>query len=204
MTNILRQNQLYTYLLYCNGHGLEKKVLDCGAGGAQPPLALFAENGYQTYGIELKEKQIEKANNFADEHQLDLNITQGDLRQLPFEDDSFPYIYSYNTIFHMSKEEMAKAIQEIRRVLKTGGLCFVNFVSTNDIRCGKGKKVGEGEYLQEEHGEEVMHCFFETDEAEEYFDGFKIIYKEERIRHGFTRKGDKIRLGYIDYIIEKK
>ncbi len=40
MKAIFRQNQLFTFLLYCNGQALNKTILDCGAGGNLPPLAI--------------------------------------------------------------------------------------------------------------------------------------------------------------------
>ncbi|MHA1435593.1 MAG: hypothetical protein ACTSO7_17270 [Candidatus Heimdallarchaeota archaeon] len=36
----------------CNKIEMEKTVLDCGAGGRRPPLALFYKDGYKTAGIE--------------------------------------------------------------------------------------------------------------------------------------------------------
>lgn len=203
MKTVFRQNQLYTFLLYCNGAELEKVVLDCGAGGNCPPLAIFAEHGYKTLGLDNNAKQIELAKEFEKNHGLDLGIIQGDMRALPFENDSISYIYSYNSIFHMSKNEIADTINEIHRVLPKGGLAFINFASENDARATVGERVGEGEYLQLEFGEHVLHSFFKENEPEEYFGGLKVLYKENRIRDGYNQKGDRIRLGFIDYILEK-
>ena len=203
MKPIFRQNQLLTFLLYCNDIKLEKKVLDCGAGGNLPPLAIFEEHGYQTIGIEISKDQIERARRFEKEHNLDLGIREGDMKSLPFEDESISFVYSYNSIFHMSKEDIGIVIKEIHRVLPKSGLAFLNFASTKDGRATVGEKIREGEYLQEEHGEKILHSFFEDDEAERYFEGFKILYKENRVRDGYASEDRKIRLGYIDYIIEK-
>lgn len=79
----------------------------------------------------------------------------------------------------------------------------MNFPSTSDFRANMGEKVRAGEYLQEEHGEKILHSYFEEDEADEFFDGFKVIYKEKRIWDGYASKDVKITLGFIDYIIEK-
>lgn len=203
MKPIFRQNQLFTFLLYCNDVQLEKKVLDCGAGGNLPPLAIFSEFGYQTQGIDISKEQIERAKLFEKEHKLDLGIMEGDMKSIPFKDRSISFVYSYNSIFHMSKEEIGVAIKEIYRVLPIGGLAFINFASTRDFRATMGEKVRDGEYLQEEHGEKILHSYFEENEAENYFDGFKVIYKENRIREGYAREDMKITLGFIDYIIQK-
>ncbi|WP_066498164.1 class I SAM-dependent methyltransferase [Abyssisolibacter fermentans] len=203
MKPVFRQNQLFTFLLYCNDVKLEKKILDCGAGGNLPPLAIFAEHGYETYGIDISKEQIKRAKIFEEEHNLELGIIEGDMKSLPFEDESVSFIYSYNSIFHMSKEEIGISIKEIYRVLPKGGLAFINFASTRDFRATMGEKVRDGEYLQEEHGEKILHSYFEENEAEKYFNGFKIIYKENRVREGYASENRKIKLGFIDYIIEK-
>lgn len=206
MKDIFRQNQLFTFSLYCNGQGLEREVLDCGAGGNLPTLAIFHENGYKVHGIEIDDEQLEKANKFGEERGIDLNIQKGDMKDLPYKDNSMSYIYSYNSIFHMSKEEVAKSIGEIARVLKPKGLSFVNFASTDDFRVEVREKVGEGEFLIKEHGEMVLHSFFNRDEAEGIFEKFNldVVYKEVRMRTVLTRNGEKITVGFVDYIVEKK
>jgi ubiquinone/menaquinone biosynthesis C-methylase UbiE len=203
MITTFRQNQLFTFLLYCNDIELKKEILDCGAGGNCPPLAIFAEHGYITHGIDIDDKQIEISKNFEFDNGLDLNIAKGDMRNLPFEDNSISFIYSYNSIFHMSKKEISETISEIRRVLPFGGLTFINFASVHDQRSSYGTQVGEGEYLQIEHGEEILHSYFDDTEAENYFKGFDILYKENRIREGRNQNGGKVILGYIDYILKK-
>ncbi|MFZ5353019.1 MAG: class I SAM-dependent methyltransferase [Bacillota bacterium] len=204
MKNPFRQVPLYNFLFYCNQHELDKSVLDCGAGGMRPPLALFAEYGYKTYGIDIDDRQLEKARQYEEENNLKLNIIKGDMKSIMLDDQSVSFAYSYNSIFHMPKKEIAEALREIRRVLKPGGYCFVNFVSTDDMGFGEGEKAGEGEYIQNEEGETILHSYFDIDEAESYFVGFDVIFKERRIREGFMNDGEKVKLGYIDYILEKK
>ena len=203
MKTVFRQNQLFTFLLYCNGAALEKIVLDCGAGGNCPPLAIFAEHGYKTLGIDNNEKQIELAKEFGRNSSLELGITFGDMKHLPFEDGTISYVYSYNSIFHMSKNEIFQTLSEIRRVLPKGGLTFVNFASEHDARSTSGEQVSDGEYMQLEFAEHILHSFFKENEAEKYFEGFKLLYKENRIREGYNQKGDSVKMGFIDYILEK-
>ena len=46
MQRIYYQIPLYRFLQYCSEYDISRSVLDCGAGGELPPLALFYENGY--------------------------------------------------------------------------------------------------------------------------------------------------------------
>ena len=202
MKFVFRQTQLYKFLKYCNEINLQRSVLDCGAGGNCPPLALFSEYGYKTYGIEISDSEIEMAKTFSKQHNVELNISKGDIRKLPFEDESISCIYSYNTIFHMKKEDITKAVNEIKRVLKPGGICFVNFLSINDEDYGQGEKVGEGEFLQIEGDEKVIHTYYNIEEAETHFADMKILFKENRDLERIY-EGEKIRQCYIDYIVQK-
>ncbi len=202
MKIIFRQTPLYKFLNFCNQSDLEKSVLDLGAGGNCPPLALFHDFGYKTYGIEYSDSQIESSHAFSKEHKLELNISKGDMRKLPFENESISFIYSFNTIFHMKKEDIAKTVEEIKRVLRPGGISFINFLSINDADFGQGEKIGEGEFLQGEDGETVIHTYFKVEEADQYFKDMKLLLKENRIIERIY-DGEMIKQGYIDYIVQK-
>ena len=199
---MIRQVPLYRFLKFCNESGLEKKVLDCGAGGDCPPLLLFAEYGYETHGIEFSAEQCELARQAAKQHGQTLQIEQGDMRRLPFADGSFPIVYSYNSVFHMTKAEVAQSIQEMKRVLQPGGLLFVNFLTAKDFRCGTGEAVGENQYKQLDDGVPVIHSYFAQKEPEAYFADMTMLYKEDRVPERIF-EGKWIWQGFVDYILKK-
>ena len=93
---IYRQTAIYKFLYYCNECNLEKRVVDCGAGGSMPPLGIFYTEGYKTIGIEMDDKQIALSKTFENKNNMNLNIMKGDMRKLPFNDCEIPYIYSLN------------------------------------------------------------------------------------------------------------
>jgi len=202
MYEIYRQIPLYRFLMYCNQNPLPNQVLDCGAGGNMPPLGLFWEHGYDTVGIEYSENQILLAQQFEKMYEMELHIKKGDMRELPFTDESFSYVYSYNAVFHMKKDEVEESIKEMKRVLKPQGLLFVNFLSTSDFRCGTGEDFLNHQYLQLEDDEKIMHSYYEKEEAEQYFHEMKLLYKEDRTLERIY-EGNMIRQGFIDYILRK-
>lgn len=203
MRIIYRQTPLYKFLSMCNKTPLEKTVLDCGAGGKCPPLGLFWESGYKTFGIEIDDIQLIEAREFENNHDMTLNICKGDMRSLPYKDNSISFAYSYNSIFHMKKEDVMKAIAEIRRVMQPGGLCFINLLSTADFRYGTDEKIGPGEYYQDEGDSTVIHSYFSDDEGDCYFKDMDIIYKEVRVLDRLVQ-GQWIKQGYVDYIARKR
>jgi ubiquinone/menaquinone biosynthesis C-methylase UbiE len=204
MKNIIWHPSIYNYLYNTIESGLEKKVLDCGAGGEMPPLALFKDHSFDTQGIEIDENEIKLANDFGKKYNLNLNIEKGDIRELPYNNESFNFVYSFHTVAHLTKKEVGIAVSEMKRVLKKDGLLYVNFISTDHILFGKGEKVGEGEYIKEyPNGEKVLHSFFDDNEPDEYFNDLKVIYKEKKISDELVKEDRKVRFSYIDYICKK-
>lgn len=202
MHNLISAYPLYNFLKYCNNSTLEKVVLDCGAGGSNPPLSLFYEFGYETYGIEISDEQLKKANQFCEIQKMTLNIINGDIRNVPFRNEFFSFLFSYNTSVHMRKKDFGLAFTEFLRVLKRDGLCYANFLSEECSSYGAGTQISDGEFVQVEDNKEVLYCHYKDAEPEKYFDGFNIVYKEKRI---IQRKiyDEIFTSGYLDYILMK-
>lgn len=200
---VYKQIPLYRFLDFCleasPSTGLS--ILDAGAGGKTPPLALFKSHGFDTYGVEIDAKALAEAKQFEIENHLNLGIIQGDMLHLPYEHHLFDFVYSYNSIFHMKKVDIDLAMAELHRVLKPGGLLFVNFLSIDDFRCGVGPNHGNHQYEQMDD-EPVIHSYFDYDEADRYFEGMEILIKETRIIERIY-EGERIRQGFVDYIVRK-
>ena len=202
MEKIFRQIPLYRFLKYSNECNSSKNILDCGAGGNMPPLSLFSKFDYKTTGIELDDNQLLLAKEYEQVNNETLNIIKGDMTDLKFEDASFNFVYSYNSIFHMKKEDIQKSIHEMKRVLKKDGLMFVNFLTTYDAGCGTGEAMGNNQFLQMERGIPTIHSYYDDSESDKLFDDMVILYKETRIIDRIY-EGDKIKQSYVDYILKK-
>ncbi len=202
MNEILRAAPLYTFLWYCNQSPLPKTVLDCGAGGARPPLVLFQQHGYQTCGLEISAERRQMARRYEEERGIDLQIQSGDMRQIPFADGSLSFVYSFNTIFHLNRAGIACAIAEIHRVLSPGGLCFLNFLSVDDEEYGRGEEVEPGSFLQNEDEHPTLHTYFADDEGDAFFSLFELLRKEKRIVDLWDA-GQRYRMAFLDYYGKK-
>ncbi len=197
-----RDTPVLDFLNDCNKSYLDKKILDCGAGGGSPPLAIFNINGYKTYGIEILDSQIVRANTYAEENNMQLNIIKGDMRNLPYEDESFSFVFSHHTIHHLCKKDIEKVIKEMKRVLVSDGLIYVNFPPYDSRGYGVGEEKEKGEFVIDIEGEEVLHCFFEDNEADDYFKDFDIISKKKWIL--LKNEGWVDNVAMIEYIARKK
>ena len=190
---------LYEFLRQCNESTLEKNVLDCGAGGSDPPLSLFNQFGYKTYGVEIAEEALTEAQSFCRKHQLSLDIFLGDMRQLPFAGETFSFAYCFNAIFFMTKPDIEISMKEIERVLRHDGLCYVNFLSVDDPDNRTFCETARAKHLLK------SECFakHEDDEAESYFGNFDILLKEKKMVEKVQGNG-RLRQVTIEYIAKKK
>jgi len=181
MIKTLWPTRLTEFLSFIQKNDLEKVVLDCGAGGPRPPLALFHEWGYECHGIDISQSAIDSATSFTAEHGLSLNLKIGDMRNLPYDNESFSFVYTQNSICHLRKEDQKKAIDEMLRVLRPSGILYVDFMSTESSYCGLpdlGKDIGIHEYHYiDEDGADVLHTFFDDDEADCFFQDAEIATK---------------------------
>jgi len=193
MKKVTWATPLYKFLRECNSSPLEKTILDCGAGGDDPPLQLFCDYGYKTYGIEVAENPLKQSTDFCRGNKVGLNISKGDMRRIPFKSEAFSFVYSYNAIFFMTKKDIAVAMKEIERVIKPNGLCFVNFLSVDDPERNTFCKSFLGS---------TGFSYYEDDEPDKYFRNFEILHKEKRI----TRKSWESKYlvqADVDYIAKK-
>ncbi len=90
------------------------KILDIGCGkGFQ--LADFKKNldGAEFFGVDISSYAIEHAH-----PEMKNNIQQANATHLPFEDNSFDFVYSINTLHCLPNYDLEKALKEMQRVSK--------------------------------------------------------------------------------------
>jgi SAM-dependent methyltransferase len=92
-----------------------ERVLEIGCGtGAD--LLQFAKHGAIAVGIDVTAKHVEMARERVG---VLAEVHQGDMRQLPFQDESFDYVYSHGVLHH--SDEPQRVIRELFRILRPGG-----------------------------------------------------------------------------------
>lgn len=167
--NNVLQEHIKRYELACK-FVQDKKVLDaaCGAGYGAKMLELAGAK--QVIGIDISSGSIESAT--VDYSSDKTSFLVGDVNKLPFEDESFDVVVSFETIEHIS--DGTAWINEAFRVLKSKGIFIVS--TPNRIMTNPGLFMGEKplniyhtfEYsLNEFIGEllkkyDIMHIFGQT------------------------------------------
>lgn len=102
----------------------DKIVLDaaCGTGYGSNIIASVAR---QVYGIDISREAIEYASsNF--QKSSNLKYMEADISQLPFEENTFDVVVSFETIEHVNGEIQNRFLKEIRRVLKPEGILIMS------------------------------------------------------------------------------
>lgn len=108
-------------------HGLD---IGCGHGWY---ACAMARAGYRMVGIDQSQVQIDMARRYTQEQGIACTFRQADAVTLPFEDDSFDFAYAINVLHHVVEAEaQLQALREIVRVLKPGGVFFLQEVNTKN------------------------------------------------------------------------
>jgi len=195
---ILRANAIpvYGFLSFIHSRHsdetpMQLKILDCGAGGKVPPLAIFAQQGFECWGIDISDEQLDKANAYCTEHEIELHLQKGDMRQIPFNDATFDFVYEQYAMCHLSKSDTALAIREMHRVLKPGGLCLLGFISTSCFpKLSFGKEQAPGEYYGKEGEEQSLHSLFSDQEIDALLTDWEVLSKQKNVAYqqGMSQK----------------
>lgn len=102
-------------------------VLDAGCGFGQWSMAL-AKYNKQVVAIELMPERIAFCKNFFAKNFLkNIDVQQGSIEKLPYEDSIFDIVWCYSVLYMTNWKT---SLKELLRVLKVGGSLYV---CTNDV-----------------------------------------------------------------------
>lgn len=143
----------------------KSKILEAGCGYGRD-CEVFAKSGCDVVGIDLSQGMLDVAKGNAS----GVKFIQMSVCDLDFPDKFFDGIWCNSVLLHLSKKQCKKAMTELSRVLKSGGILYVS------VRKGEDKE------LVREGPEDSPRYFtyFSEAEMEEYIkkSGFAIIEKD--------------------------
>ncbi|MBO6893684.1 MAG: class I SAM-dependent methyltransferase [Roseibium sp.] len=156
------------------------KALDLGCGVGRHALA-FARAGFETHAMDLSEAGLEEVQKSARAAGLEVATHLAPMTELPFEDNSFDYVLSFNVIYHGDPKIVRTAISEITRVLKPGGLYQGTMLSKRNSNVGIGTEVAPGTWVREGDGDKNHpHFYCNAAELIDLFGAFELCYLEDR------------------------
>ncbi|UZE94270.1 MAG: class I SAM-dependent methyltransferase [Candidatus Pacearchaeota archaeon] len=101
------------------------KILDIGCGNCRHLLPFF-KRGFDCYGIDFSSEMLKYAKEFSKKYDFKVKLKKAKAEKLPFKNKSFNYVLSVAVLHHLKKKEQEKAIKEIYRILKPGGIALVS------------------------------------------------------------------------------
>ncbi len=108
------------------------KVLDIGCGGGRE---YFARHYIMT-GVDISQYAVDNAKKVYQ------NALVGDIRQLPFADESFDFVMSMDLLGHIPIQDKDQTLAEIYRVLKPAGIT-IHYIETRRLNNDLEKKYPE-------------------------------------------------------------
>lgn len=156
------------------------KCLDLGCGIGQYSKRLM-EYGYDVISADISDIALKKVSEFNEQ------IKKIDMREnLPFVDNSFDLVFANLSIHYFSDDVTKKLMEEIKRILKNGGL-FIG--SVNGIQ--GYEKIKDTALELEQHywfNKNKYIRLFDKEDLEYYLSIFKILNIEERETVRFEHK----------------
>ena len=167
----------------------KSRILDlcCGYGRISIPLA---KQGYNVQGIDLTPNLIKKAKETARKEKVKIAFRIGDMRKLPYKDNSFDAIFCLWTAFAelIKREDQVKSLKEMFRVLSPKGIVFID-LPRNKKRTKKQMKTSDfmrkGRFLIPRFGPIIgMPLYIHTKKS------LKSLMKSAKIRKFKIKIGD--------------
>ena len=158
-----------------------RTILDLGCGLGRHTV-YFGKQGFSVSAMDLSPEGVDHTRTWAEKEGLCIDIRQGDMQTLPYEDGAFDCLFAYHVISHTDTPGARNIISQIRRVIRPGGEIYITLCSKETLSFQEAKypRIDENTVLKTEGAEvEVPHFYADLDQVLNLLDGFEI----QGIRH---------------------
>lgn len=147
-------------------------LLELGAGHGQDSL-FFAEQGYQVVSTDIEIANLSR--NVKGKERI--RVAELNLKDpLPFSDNSFDVVYAHLSLHYFNKKTTEDILQEIRRILKQGGVFAFLANSINDPEYRTGTEIEE-DFFQID---KVTKRYFSVETAKRFAEKFQAVLVDDQ------------------------
>jgi len=153
------------------------RVLDVGCGAGRHTV-LFAEQGFQTIGVDVSVSGLEATQERIHARGLSAELLAASMHALPFGDAGLDGILSFGVLEYNDWKGMEHAVNEIYRTLAVGGKAQILTRTTRDYRYGKGDAVDERSFrlnTAETNEAGMVNCFLAREDVTFLFRNFSHV-----------------------------
>ena len=172
---------------WAKGLNPRARILDLGAGVGRHALWL-ARQGFEVTALDAAPEglaEIDKAGGGVETVEARMDV-------LPFEDQAFDHILSWNVIYHGDEVVLSRTIGEIRRVLKPGGTFLGTMLSNRrlpfEVEKAPGREISRNTWVFDAPGTDKIHphYFCNASDLLTLFDGFEVkkLFDQEHEKPG--------------------
>lgn len=155
-------------------------ALDIGAGVGRHSR-LLASLGFSVSATDLSEAGLAEIGRMAAAEGLAIETKLAPMTELPFADASFDYVLAFNVIYHGDGPIVEKAISEIERVLRPGGIYQGTMLSKRNSNVGIGTEIAPNTWVREAEDDKVHpHFYCSAAELVHMFGAFELLSLEDR------------------------
>jgi ubiquinone/menaquinone biosynthesis C-methylase UbiE len=156
----------------------KSRILDLGCGAGRHHVYM-AKQGFEVHGVDISKVGLNLTKKRLKRHRLAGHLIKSDMKMLPYTNSCFDAVICLHTIYHQKLEEIQETISEVQRILRKKGLVLLNFLSKRTYSYGKGMKIEENTFVEQESVEKgVLHYFADKEEVEHLLGNFKIVNLE--------------------------
>ncbi len=157
------------------------KILDLGCGAGVHTIFL-AKEGFKVYATDVSDQGLKVTKERLKKENLKAEIKNAGMENQPFENNFFDGVISFGVFYYNTSEGYQKAVDEMYRIMKKGGIAFVFTRTTDDYRFGKGKKIGKNTYvlkIKDTNENGMVQHFLEKKDIKRIFKKFREINIEK-------------------------
>ena len=158
-------------------------VLDLGCGLGRHAVA-FAKAGFRVTAIDTSEAAIAHLKEWAQKLGVAIRARVCDVFDASLQDNSFDITLSYNVIYHGFRDQFARTIERVHRLLKPSGLFLFTCPSRKDGKYGHGEQIAPHTFRSAKSvipGD--IHYFADEQDLNEALAGYRLLRLEKEETH---------------------